>query len=125
MKLTTLLRLQIIYFVLGILYNGVSMYLSSQGEPALAPTKPVLGAISMITYVLFLIPGYLRNINLYRILMGIAIVVMGYGGVVTHIINIFIQPQVYSSIVSWAAAVGINLFGLVLNIIAVSGKFKR
>jgi hypothetical protein len=125
MKLTTLLRLQIIYFVLGMLYNGVSMYLSSQGKPALAPTKPVLGAISMITYALFLIPGYLPNINLYRILMGIAIVVMGYGGVVTHIINIFIQPQVYSSIVSWAAAVSINLFGLVLNIIAVSGKFKR
>jgi len=49
---------------------------------------------------------------------------MGYGGVVTHIINIFTQPQVYSSILSWGAAVGINLFGLVLNIIAVSGKFK-
>jgi hypothetical protein len=125
MKLTTLLRLQIIYFVLGMFYNGISMYLSAQGKPALAPTQPVLGAISMITYALFLIPGYLRNITLYRVLMGIAIVVMGYGGVVTHIINIFIQPQVYSSIVSWAAAVGINLFGLVLNIIAVSGKFKR
>jgi hypothetical protein len=113
MKLTKLLHLQIIYFVLGMLYNGVSIYLSAQGKPALAPTKPVLGAISMITYALFLIPGYLRNINLYRILMGVAIVVMGYGGVV------------YSSIVSWAVAVGINLFGLVLNIIAVSGKFKR
>ena len=93
-------------------YNGISMYLSAQGKPALAPTQPVLGAISMITYALFLIPGYLRNITLYRVLMGVAIVVMGYGGVVTHIINIFIQPQVYSSIVSWAAAVGINLFGL-------------
>ena len=44
---------------------------------------------------------------------------------VTHIINIFTQPQVYSSIVAWAAAVGINLFGLALNIIAVLGKFKR
>jgi hypothetical protein len=85
----------------------------------------VLGAISMITYALFLIPGYLRKITLYRILMGVAILVMGYGGVVTHIINIFTQPQVYSSILSWAAAVSINLFGLVLNIIAVSGKFKR
>jgi len=125
MKLTTLLRLQVIYVVLGMLYNVVSMYLLAQGKPALAPTQPVLGAISMITYALFLIPGYLRNITLYRILMGVAIVVMGYGGVVTHIINIFIQPQVYSSIVSWAAAVGINLFGLVLNIIAISGKFKR
>ena len=125
MKLTTLLRLQVIYFVLGMLYNGLSLYLISTGKPALAPTQPVLGAISMIIYALFLIPGYLRKITLYRILMGVAILVMGYGGVVTHIINIFTQPQVYSSMLSWAAAVGINLFGLVLNIIAVSGKFKR
>ena len=125
MKLTTLLRLQVIYFVLGMLYNGLSLYLTSTGKPALAPTQPVLGAISMIVYALFLIPGFLRKITLYRILMGVAILVMGYGGVVTHIINIFTQPQLYSSIVSWAAAVGINLFGLVLNIIAVSGKFKR
>jgi hypothetical protein len=125
MKLITLLRLQVIYFVLGILYNGLSFYLTSTGKPALAPTQPVLGAISMITYALFLLPGYLRKITLYRILMGVAVIVMGYGGVVTHIINIFTQPQVYSSMVAWAAAVGINLFGIVLNIIAVSGKFKR
>ena len=125
MKLTTLLRLQVIYFILGMLYNALSLYLTSTGKPALAPTQPVLGAISMIVYALFLIPGYLRKITLYRILMGVAILVMGYGGVVTHIINIFTQPQVYSSIIAWAVAVGINLFGLVLNIIAVSGKFKR
>ncbi len=125
MKLITLLRLQVIYFVLGILYNGLSFYLISTGKPALAPTQPVIGAISMITYALFLIPGYLRKITLYRILMGIAVIVMGYGGVVTHIINIFTQPQVYSSIVAWAVAVGVNLFGLSLNIIAVLGKFKK
>jgi hypothetical protein len=125
MKLTTLLSLQVMYFVLGMLYNGVSLYLTSTGKPGLAPTQPVLGAISMITYALFLIPGYLRQITVYRILMGFAILVMGYGGVVTHIINIFTQPQVYSSILAWGAAVGINLFGLVLNIIAVLGKFKR
>ena len=125
MRLTTLLSLQVIYFVLGMLYNGLSLYLTTIGAPPLAPTQPVLGSVSMITYALFLIPGYLRKITLYRILMGVAILVMGYGGVVTHIINIFTQPQVYSSILSWGAAVGINLFGLVLNIIAVSGKFKR
>jgi hypothetical protein len=125
MKLITLLRLQVIYFVLGILYNGLSFYLTSTGKPALAPTQPVIGAISMITYALFLIPGYLRKITLYRILMGIAVIVMGYGGVVTHIMNIFTQPQVYSSIVAWAVAVGVNLFGLSLNIIAVLGKFKK
>ena len=124
MRLSTLLLLQVIYFVLGMLYNGLSLYLTTIGAPPLAPTQPVLGSVSMITYALFLIPGYLRKITLYRILMGVAILVMGYGGVVTHIINIFTQPQVYSSILSWGAAVGINLFGLVLNIIAVSGKFK-
>jgi len=124
MKLTTLLLLQVIYFILGILYNGVSLFLISEGQPGLAPTQPVMGTISMITYALFLIPGYLRKLTLYRVLMGVAIIVIGYGGVVTHIINIFTQPQLYSSFMSWALAVGINLFGLVLNIIAVSGKYK-
>jgi len=125
MKLTTLLSLQVIYFILGILYNALSLYLTTIGNAPLAPTQPVLGTISMITYALFLIPGYLRKLTLYRILMGVAILVIGYGGVVTHIINILTQPQIYSSMLSWAAAIGINLFGLVLNIIAVSGKFKR
>jgi phosphopantetheinyl transferase len=39
MKLITLLRLQVIYFVLGILYNGLSFYLTSTGKPALAPSR--------------------------------------------------------------------------------------
>jgi len=125
MQLSSLLRLQIIYVVLGILYNGVSLALITMGKPGLAPTQPVLGTISLIVYSLCLIPGFMGKITLYRILMGLAIVALGYGGVVTHIINIFTQPQVYSSIVSWALAIGINLFGLTLNVIAASGKFKR
>jgi hypothetical protein len=107
------------------LYSGLSLYLTSTGKPPLAPTHPVPGTISMIVYALFLIPGYLRKITLYRILMGGAILVMGFGGVVTHIINIFTQPQWYSSIAAWTASVGINFFGLVLNNITASGKFKK
>jgi hypothetical protein len=124
MKLRTLLFLQVAYFVLGVAYNVVSLCLTLQGKPALAPTVPVLGMISMGIYALCLIPGFLRKIVLYRVLMGLAIVWLGYGGIVTHIINIFTQPQVYASMLAWAAAVGINLFGLVLNVIAVLGKFK-
>jgi len=124
MKLAALLRLQVIYVILGILYNAVSLYLISQGGKGLAPTQPVMGTISMIVYALFLIPGFLRKQTVYRILMGLAILVLGYGGVVTHIINIFTQPQRNLSVTSWALAVGINLFGLALNITAVSGKFK-
>ncbi len=124
MKLAALLRLQVIYVILGILYNAVSLYLIAQGGKGLAPTQPVMGTISMIVYALFLIPGFLNKRTLYRILMGVAILALGYGGVVTHIINIFNQPQLYLSVLSWGLAVGINLFGLVLNIIAALGKFK-
>lgn len=125
MQLKMLLRLQVIYLILGIVYNLVSMYFTTAGQQPLGPTNPILGVVTMIIYALFLIPGYLSRLTIYRILMGVAVIVLGYGGVVTHIINIFTQAQAYISIVAWAAAVGINLFGLVLNIIAVLGKFKR
>jgi len=124
-RLTRLLQLQVLYAVLGIAYNMASLYSATVLKQALAPTNPVLGTITMAVYILFLLPGFLRRITLYRVLMVVAILAIGYGGVVTHIINIFTQPQLYSSIWSWALAVGINLFGLVLNIIAALGKFKQ
>ena len=124
-KLNTLLFLQIAYAAVGVCYNVASLIVSSMGKPALAPTQPVMGMISMVVYALFLIPGFMRKIVLYRVLMVVAILVIGWGGVVTHIINIFTQPQLYASIFSWAGALGINLFGLVLNVIAALGKFKQ
>ncbi len=125
MELGVLLRLQILYALLGIAYNGVSIYFSSVCNRALAPTQPILGIITMVVYALFLLPGFLGKTVLYRILMAIATIVIGYGGLVTHFINIFTQPQLYHSLAAWFFAVGTNLFGLVLNIIAVMGKFKK
>jgi hypothetical protein len=57
--------------------------------------------------------------------MIVSVIVLGYGGVVQHIINIFVQPQIYSSLIAWAVAMIINLFGLGLNIVAALGKFKQ
>jgi hypothetical protein len=125
MKLTTLLKLQVVYFILGVAFNCLSLYFTLSGKPALSATQPLMGLISMVVYALFLIPGFMRKLILYRVLMGVAILVMGYGGVVTHVINIFTQPQLYPSIAAWAGALGINLFGLVLNVIAVFGWFKK
>jgi len=125
MQLSTLLRLQVLYAVLGIAYNGVSIYFASAFKQPLAPTQPALGIITMVVYALFLLPGFLGKTVLYRVLMAVAIIVIGYGGVVTHLINIFTQPQLYHSLIAWSFAVGINLFGLVLNMVAVVGKFKK
>ncbi|MGD0857671.1 MAG: hypothetical protein ABSA18_18025 [Dehalococcoidia bacterium] len=125
MKLIRLLQLQIVYGILGIGYNGISFFLTAMGKQPLASTSPVLGFISMLVYGLFLVSGFLRKIVLYRILMIVSVIVLGYGGVVQHIINIFVQPQIYSSLIAWAVAVIINLFGLGLNIVAALGKFKQ
>ena len=125
MKLSRLLQLQVLYAVMGIAYNGVSMYFAHVFKQPLAPTNTVLGIISMSVYALCLIAGFTGKIVLYRVLMLIAVLAFAWGGVVTHLINIFTQPQLYYSTAAWAFAIGINLFGLVLNIIAALGKFKR
>lgn len=124
MRLRTLLILQTAYCLLGLTYNGVSYCISAMGMQSLTPTSPVLGVIVMMIHGIFLLPGYRRAVMPYRIVMGISVIVLGYGGVVTHILNIFAQPALYSSLAAWAVAVIINLFGLVLNLIAVSGKFE-
>lgn len=124
MKLKTLLVLQLVYAVLGIGYNIVSLVLTLRGEHPLAPTQPVLGMIAMVVFALLLVPGFLRKIKLYRILMAVAAVYFGCFGIVIHIVNVFSQPHLYSSMTAWAFAVGINSFGLIWNVIAALGKFK-
>ena len=124
MRLRTLLFLQGVYCLFGIAFNGVNYCISMMGRQPLTPTSPVLGIIAMVVYGLFLILGYRKAVIPYRILMGLAVIILGYGGVVTHIINIISQPALYSSLAAWAVAVVINLFGLALNVIAVSGNFE-
>ncbi|MBN1572253.1 MAG: hypothetical protein JW984_03535 [Deltaproteobacteria bacterium] len=125
MRLKGLLTLQLVYMILGIGYNAVSYGAVLTGRPRLSATEPVAGAVSMAVYGLFLIPGALRWLKTYRVLMLIALLVFGYGGVVKHILNLISDPSLYSSIWAWGAAVGINLFGLILNFIAVGGWFKN
>jgi hypothetical protein len=126
MTLTRLLTFQIIYALMGLGYNVVSYFLALAGKEQLSATDPVTGAIVMVVYALFLVPGMLRYVIPYRILMVIAIVVFGYGGIYAHIAN-FIDSgfSLYSSPLAWVLAVGINVFGLVFNVIAALGWFRK
>lgn len=56
--------------------------------------------------------------------MGLWVLVFGYGGVALHVLNAS-NLDLYHSTFSWAAAIGINAFGLILNAYAVLGRFKR
>jgi len=69
MKLKQLLRLQLTYYSLGMLFNAVSLILIYQGGHALTPNEPILGSIVMSIYALFLIPGFMGKLSIYRALM--------------------------------------------------------
>ena len=124
MPLKQLLRLQLLYYLLGILFNAVSFYLISIEDKALTPNDPVIGSLVMTVYATFLIPGFLKKITIYRVLMVVAIIILGYGGVLNHLNFINTTPELYYSVTAGVIGVSINIFGLILNIIAAMGRFK-
>jgi hypothetical protein len=106
------------------MYNVGSMLAVRNGQPAWASTDAVMGVVGVALYGLFLSAGLMKNLTLYRVLMGVSVVLLGYGGVVTHLLNIG-HLDLYQSVWTWAGAIGINGFGLVLNLFAVFGWFAR
>lgn len=122
MSLTTLLRLQITYLLFGLSYNIISLGMMHYGVGPLSATSSVTGIAVMAAYGLFLIPGYLHYHTLYKALMFVAFIVLGYGGVISHLLNIT-DLHLYYSFTTWIIAIFINFFGLSLNVLAFSGKF--
>ena len=122
--LNRLLMLQLVYSFAGVMYNVGSLSALRNELPAWAPTDPVMGAGAMSLVGLFVAAGLLKNLTLYRVLMGIVVVLAGYGGVVVHLLNIG-HLELYQSVWTWAGAIGINSFGLVLNLMAACGWFAR
>ena len=124
MSLNRLLMLQLLYSFAGVMYNVGSLLALRNELPAWAPTDPVMGAGAMSLVGLFVATGLLQNLGLYRVLMAIAVVLAGYGGVIVHLLNAG-HLELYHSVWTWAGAIGVNSFGLVLNVIAALGWFSR
>lgn len=122
--LNRLLMLQMAYAFTGIMYNVGSLLAQRSGQPAWASTDAVMGVAGVALYGLFLGAGLMKSLTLYRVLMGVAVVLLGYGGVITHLLNMG-HMELYQSVWTWAGAVGINGFGLVLNLAAALGRFAR
>ena len=124
MTLKKLLQLQLAYYALGMLFNFGSMYSLSNGEQQWTPNAPVPAAMFMTLYALFLVPGFLKKVTFYRILMGVAVVLMGYGGVFQHIGKIMNTPELYCCTAAMIIGPGINVFGLILNLMGAFGRFE-
>lgn len=125
MTLKTLLKLQLAYYALGMLFNFGSMYAVSNGQQQWTSNDPVPAAMFMTIYALFLVPGFIKKVTLYRILMGVAVVLMGYGGVFQHFYKIMHTPELYCCTAAMIIGPGINVFGLILNLMAAFGRFEE
>jgi len=123
-SLQLLLRLQFIYYVLGVAFNFISIYEVSTGSQQLTPNDPWTGCLVMTIYASFLLPGLKQKIKWYRILMVVAVLLLGYGGVFNHIQIYQATPELYCCTAAAIIGPGINVFGLVLNLIAAAGLFR-
>ncbi|MBU2510841.1 hypothetical protein KJ966_05870 [bacterium] len=125
MTLSRLLKLQWIYIILGVGYNIVSYFVVMSGGQQLSTTMPLKGGPAMLLYGVFLLAAYTDRIILYRILMTVAVFFYGWGGIVVHLINYSQDPSLYASFAAWIIAVGINVYGLGLSLVAITGKFEN
>ena len=124
MKLDVLLKLQFFYLLTGVVFNLLSYFMTHQIGQGLTPTDPIIGSLILGVYGLFLVAGVRRRLVTYRILMIIAIVLFGYGGIYLHFANWVQSPQLYHSLFAMVCAVTINVFGLVLNFYAALRMFQ-
>ena len=73
LPLNRLLMLQMGYAFVGIMYNVGSLLAVRNDQAAWASTDAVAGVAGMSLYGLFLAAGLMKNLSLYRLLMGASV----------------------------------------------------
>ena len=123
LTLNRLVFLQLLYCAAGLLYNVASMLESRVGDALWAPTDPVYGVTGMTVYLLFVSTAMLEQKYLYRFLMTIAAVLLGYSGVLKHVFNIG-DLHLYQSVWTWMSAILVNISGTALALVGAFGLFQ-
>ncbi|RJF92968.1 hypothetical protein [Sphingomonas cavernae] len=127
MTLRTLLKLQFLYALLGLIYLAVSFIRIQGGEAGLSKAPPAPAAAAFVVYALCVyVFGVRYREKPYRIAMAIAIPVLAFGGVLVNIVSYFrIGLEGYHSFGAWAIGTAINIYGVIWNIVAAFGKYER
>ena len=112
------------YCCAGLLYNvGSLMSLNDTGE-LWAPTDPALGVFGMTVYLFFVSSAFWGRLALYKTLMVVALILMGYNGVIKHVVN-YADLELYRSAATWMSAIVVNGVGTALAGIAALGAFDN
>lgn len=126
MRLGTLLLLQAAYAILAIAFLLVSIWRSHTYGAPLSPAPIPVSITAFIVYSATLLLAKFDRLTWYRIAMAFWVVLMGSSGVIGNAMN-FIQTgtEGYSSLGGWIAAIGINSYGLIWNVIAALGRYHE
>ena len=123
-KLRNLVCLQMTYCCAGLLYNvGSLMSLNDTGQPW-APTDPALGVFGMTVYLFFVSSAFWGRLALYKTLMVVALILIGYNGVIKHVVN-YADLELYRSAATWMSAIVVNGVGNALAGIAPLGSYEN
>ncbi len=126
MLLTRYLKHQLIWIVAAIVFNLVSLWRMSQGGEPLSPTKPMVGMILFIGFTFVVGLGWKGYLKSYLLVTSLFTVVIAYGGVLLHFINMFGSNglESYASIWVWCIGVSINTYGVLVSALALREAIK-
>lgn len=123
LTLNRLVFLQLVYCSTGLLYNVASLMELRMGDAPWAPTDPGYGVMGMTIYLLFVSTAMLEQKYLYRFLMTIAALLLGYSGVLKHLFNVG-DLHLYQSVWTWMSAILVNISGTALALVGAFGLFQ-
>ena len=114
-----LVCLQLIWVVLGVAYNLVSLCQANNGRVALTPTPPIPAIIFLLCVVPIILLGATNNyLFIYAVLNAIVMALILYSGIVVHVMAAMKSgsPEGYSSMMALSVGVAINLFGVAVGL---------
>jgi len=124
--LKPILILQYLWATLGLLYNAISFIRIDNGGAALAPTDPYAGAIFIGICILIFSIGFTRHLKIYATLIAVLACLLSYSGLFLHVAAYLSDPALpdYASGLSWAVAVAINSFGVVVLVLGGAAAWR-
>lgn len=116
MMLKKVQKLEMVWVVLGILFNSLSYYQIQTGKAALSATDPIGGNVFMTIcgFVVFL--GLNGKTKLYKYIMPFLTLSLAYSGWWLHIYAYIKDPRLieYASFGTWLGVVAVNSFGVIV-----------
>ena len=106
-----------LYFILAIGYNLASLASRDMNRAPLAPTEPVQAIVMMsLLYVIYASEEVLGSVA-WTALIAVFLILIVRFGIYRHLAGY--SPADYASRTAWAAAIGINVYGVCVLCLAL------